>query len=140
MGQSVLFDGGCQRAQFLPFRDRMLLAIALTAQIPQPLIMHPFVLRDGDKAFGRFGLVHAGVAESMDTSWNFGMGNNSPNSRYTNFPTVSHEDEHKISTSPAGAGESSGLGRRPKTKNAKGTKRYEQSNRRARRSAFRLSD
>jgi len=62
MRQGMLLDGGCQLAQFLPFRNGVHLAIALTAQVPKPLVMHFFVLRGGNEALGSFRLIYPIIA------------------------------------------------------------------------------
>jgi hypothetical protein len=51
-----------ERAQFLPFGNAVHLTIALLPQIPQPLVVHLFVLGCGDEACGGFGLIDRPIA------------------------------------------------------------------------------
>ena len=56
------FDRRGKRAQFLPLGNAVHLAVALLAQIPQPLVMHFFVLGRGNEARGSFCLVDRPIA------------------------------------------------------------------------------
>ena len=62
MGERVLLDRGGERAQLLPFGNAVHLAVALLAQIPQPLVVHLLVLGRGDEARRGLGLVDRAVA------------------------------------------------------------------------------
>ena len=52
-------------AQLLPFRNAVHLAVALLAQVPEPLVVHLLVLGGGDEARGRLGLVDRAVAVDL---------------------------------------------------------------------------
>ena len=59
VGERVLLDRGRQLAQLLPFGDGVGLPVALDAQVPQPLVVELQVLRRGQEALGRLGVVDA---------------------------------------------------------------------------------
>ncbi len=65
MRQRVFLDGRGQRAQLLPLGDAVHLAVALLAQIPQPLVMHLLVLGRGDEAGRSFRLVDRPIAVDL---------------------------------------------------------------------------
>ena len=65
MGERVLLDRRGERAQLLPFGNAVHLAVALLPQIPQPLVMHLFMLGRGNKARRRFLLVDRPIAVNL---------------------------------------------------------------------------
>ena len=68
MGERVLLDRRSERAQLLPFRNAVHLAVALLPQVPEPLVMHLLVLGRGDEARGRLRLVDRPVAADLCAS------------------------------------------------------------------------
>src|SRR5271169_2891453 len=62
MSERVLLDRRGERAQLLPFGNAVHLAVALLPQIPQPLVVHLFVLGRGNEARGRLRLVDRPIA------------------------------------------------------------------------------
>ena len=61
----MLLDRRGERAQLLPFGDAVHLAVALLPQIPQPLVVHLFVLGRGNKTDGGFRLVDGAIAVDL---------------------------------------------------------------------------
>ena len=65
MRERVFLDGGGKRAKLLPFGNAMHFAVALLAQIPEPLVMHFLVFGGGNEARGRFRLVDGAIAVDL---------------------------------------------------------------------------